>query len=213
MNFTRWAGPVAGAGFAGLTVVLGLTLPGYDEASQYLSELGARGAPRAVWMNYAGIVPFGLLMALHAAGWLGRAHRWTGIAGAVMLLLAGAGFALAGVQPCDAGCSFRDMSRSAVIHNLAAFGAFVTAQLAVTASLADTLRRRGRLRLLLDASCAVVMAAGFGAMLLAGPEAEMVGALQRVFVYGLCAWLVVSGMDRAAWAEPDGESGVIRSGG
>lgn len=213
MRVTRWAGPVAGAGFAGLTAGLGLSVPGYDEAAQYLSELGARGAPRAFWMNYFGILPFGLLMAIHAGGWLGQARRWTGILGAGALFLAGAGFVLAGLQPCDAGCRFSDMSRSAVIHNLAAFGAFLAAQIAVTASLADSLRRGDRPRLVLDAASAVVMAAGFGGMLLAGPEAAMIGVLQRVFVYGLCAWLIVSGFDKVAWAKPDGEGDVIRSGG
>ena len=48
--------------------------PGFDHAKQYLSELGERGSETAALMNFVGIIPTGLLIAVFGFGLL-RAYR------------------------------------------------------------------------------------------------------------------------------------------
>jgi hypothetical membrane protein len=45
-----------------LTVIGGANFPNYSHASQFISELGASGAPNARVINLAGFLPAGLLL-------------------------------------------------------------------------------------------------------------------------------------------------------
>jgi hypothetical protein len=79
--------------------------PGYDHLKNFVSELGATGAPAAGIMNFGGFLVYGLLMTAFA--W--AVHRgiradpggWLGPAVLALYGLAYVGLALA---PCDAGC-------------------------------------------------------------------------------------------------------------
>ena len=79
--------------------------PGYDHLKNFVSELGATGAPAAGIMNFGGFLVYGLLMmafawAVHGGiradpgGWLGPA----------VLALYGLAYVGVALAPCDAGC-------------------------------------------------------------------------------------------------------------
>lgn len=96
----------------------GLATPGYDHARQYLSELGARGAVVGPVVSAAFVVSGGL----QAAFWLMSLRLLplsrVAAAGFALSALNALGLLAGGVFPCDAGCSLRDPSLSAVLHEV-----------------------------------------------------------------------------------------------
>jgi hypothetical membrane protein len=102
-------GALAGIGgpllYVVVVAVTGYLTPGYDPVTQWISELGATGAPYATVFNVIGPGLFGLLSIVFATG-LWRALRGGPLAFAVAVLVGIAGIAgiLEGVFPCDRGC-------------------------------------------------------------------------------------------------------------
>ena len=183
-------GVIAPIVFVASVAVWGALTPGYSHISQYISELGARGAPFATPMNLLGIVPFGLLICTFAIGYARSttsfAARWltSGV-----LLLCGAGFVAAGLFACDQACSFNNMSTSAIVHNLSAMSAFLLAMLAVAASLCQ---RAGWRALLFGLVVLCSMLGAFWAMLKLGPTSDTIGLAQRAFLLPFCVWLAAT---------------------
>lgn len=102
-----------------LTVVMaGALTPGYSHVSQYISELGARGAPQEWSVRLAGFLPAGIL--LLAFCWYAYAAlpRSTGATLALVgLALYAAGYVIAAAYPCDPGCRPDKPTTSQLIHN------------------------------------------------------------------------------------------------
>jgi hypothetical protein len=102
-----------------VTVFAGAATPGYCHVSQYVSELGEKGAVHGRLVSFAGFLPLGVLV----LGFLGAvrpflpARRRT-TAGLVGLSGVGFGFVAAAVARCDPGCSFFG-SASQNLHTLA----------------------------------------------------------------------------------------------
>lgn len=187
-------GLVAALWFALAIAVVGWLTPNYSHVGQYVSELGADGAPYSFIMNWFGIVPFGLLICCFAAclftqlqpGLLGK------LLGA-MLFLVGIGFVLAGGYSCDAGCSFVGMSRSAVIHNMSAMSAFLGAILVGVLHVIYQCRigvARGAICMSMFFTLSMV--AAFAGLVVAGPLSTLIGLIQRCFLAAFCLWLVFS---------------------
>jgi hypothetical membrane protein len=111
-----------------LWTVASLMRPGYDQLTQYGSELGT--GPNAVIMN-TNFVLTGLLIAAFAVGLFKSIHggRWTQI-GSMLLLVFGAGEVAGGLFPCDPGCPIAAQSVSQLAHNVDAVIAFVSIALA-----------------------------------------------------------------------------------
>jgi hypothetical protein len=98
--------------------VAGAVTQPYSHVSQYISELGAIGAPYANLVNLAGFLTIGLATAVfacatYAALGTTAVHR----AGAICLLGISLGYLLAAFAPCDPGCPAVGSSRQAV-HNV-----------------------------------------------------------------------------------------------
>lgn len=83
----------------------GLRHPGYSHLKHFISELGAMGSPGAGLMNFAGFLPYGLLLiafalAVHrgmrtdTGGWLGPS----------MLGVYGIAYVALAFAPCNPGC-------------------------------------------------------------------------------------------------------------
>jgi len=111
-----------------LWTVASLMRPGYDQLSQYGSELGA--GPNATIMN-ANFVVTGLLIIALAKGLFAniRGVRWTQI-GSILLGVFGAGEVAGGFFPCDPGCPITAQSVFQLTHNVDAVIAFVAIALA-----------------------------------------------------------------------------------
>ena len=105
------------AGF-GLLVpaVAGLLADPYSSARQYISEMGAIGAPMAAGINFGVFLPTGLLVLITVV-WLARTMP-RGLVLPVLLLLGMAvGNFGAVLVPCDAGCPAAGTPRQG-LHNL-----------------------------------------------------------------------------------------------
>lgn len=115
----------ARTGLAGLilmvvmVVLAGALTPGYSHVAQYISELGARGAPQEVLFRLAGFMPTGVLLlafCLFAHRALPRS-RGTTLA-LIGLAVYAAGYLVAAAFPCDFGCRPAKPSTSQLIHDL-----------------------------------------------------------------------------------------------
>jgi len=111
-----------------LWTVASLMRPGYDQLSQYGSELGT--GPNAIIMN-TNFVVTGLLIIAFATGLFAsiRRVRWIQI-GSILLGVFGAGEVAGGFFPCDPGCLITAQSVSQLTHNVEAVIAFAAIALA-----------------------------------------------------------------------------------
>jgi hypothetical protein len=172
-----------------LPVAAGLRAPGYSHRRQYISELGAEGAPDGGLVSI-GFVLVGLLLVAGGVVLVRslvepRPAVW---AAAVVALALGGSYLVSGVAPCDPGCpdssGEAEVSTAQEVHDVAGVVGYTVA---VGGVVAFAFAARGS-----DAApvslavAAVVVAAG----LAAGATDGWAGALQRVVEVVLLAWLV-----------------------
>ncbi len=112
-------GIVAPFVYTAAVIAATLKVPGFDHLRNFISELGATGAPGAGIMNFVGFLPYGMLilafaLALHRGirpdigGWLGPA----------VLGLYGLAYVALALSPCDPGCQAATPSLHHRIHFL-----------------------------------------------------------------------------------------------
>lgn len=79
--------------------------PGYSLVSDFLSELGAQGAPHALFFNFFGIILVGIFTLFGAVGLY---YLLKEVAGgqliSLLYIFSGTGFVLLGFFPCPDGC-------------------------------------------------------------------------------------------------------------
>lgn len=110
--------------FALVTAAFGLLVPmvvggltaDYDARAQYISELGALGAPAAAAVNFGVFLPTSLLV-LVTVVWLARTLRRDLRLPVLLLLGVAVGNLGAVLFPCDAGCPVEGTPRQG-LHNL-----------------------------------------------------------------------------------------------
>lgn len=176
-----------------LTVIGGATFPGYQHASQFISELGARGAPHAQLVNVGGFLPAGVLLCAFAVLAWKTLPRSAGTAiGLFGIALFGVGYLAAVFFPCDAGCRPATPSSSQLIHNAMGLAGYLSAPvaLAILGWQARSWPGAGLLSLLgfLGALTALI-----GLMLLS-PAFVYVGIAQRVLELSVLTWIVACGI-------------------
>lgn len=173
-------------------VVFGALQPDYSHIRDYISELGATGAPYAHWVNYAGFLPIGVLTAI--VGVLLPSmipKRPLTIAASVLLFSLSIGYLGAAFVPCDAGCPAEGSFKQS-IHNLSGIieylGMTVSLSLFALAFIRDSRWKTvGWLSLLV----AAIVLFCFGA--LATPELQdLRGLSQRIAEISLFAWLLLT---------------------
>ena len=188
---------VAAVGLAvALPFVAALGWDGYSHRSQYISELGAQGAPDGAAVSVAFLV-VGVLFAAWAALAAPRVAAAVGVTGAataVAVWMAGGGlgasYAVSAVARCEPGCPDEEVGAAQAVHNLVssagytlAIAALVVFGLAVRRSARAPARRVGRAGLV----AAPVLAAIGLAVLVAD---DWRGLLQRLLDAGLYAWIL-----------------------
>lgn len=102
-------GLVAPLLWAAVIVTAGELRPGFDQVSQYISELGERGSATEVFMRYAGFVATGCLHIGYAAAFQATMirvadRRRLTLLVAVLIGLNGVGRIGAGIFSCEPGC-------------------------------------------------------------------------------------------------------------
>ena len=169
--------------------------PDFDNASQFISELGERGTPDGAWVSWAGFVPVGLLaIAFGVLAWRvlrGEPRMAWGVA------LVGVGMGLAYVVSafarCEPGCP-SDGDLAQTIHNT--LGGALGYVGAVAGMLVFGLRARAlggwRNEAYLSLLVAPVVLV-LGAMLEQDSVADSRGVVQRVMELLIFGWMVVAG--------------------
>jgi hypothetical membrane protein len=172
-------------------VISGSIYPGYSHASQFISELGATGAPAPSILNFGGLVPAGALTIAFALAlnWCYRQGKALALSSA-FVAMAGLSRMVAGIFPCDPGCSLENMSISGKIHSAAGFTAFISGMLAPLIFASVIRRKRHSLfwsSLLL--ACGMIVFFAIGAQ--QGPGTPYIGVWQRMNLICFYAWIVI----------------------
>ena len=168
------------------TIAGGMAYPGYDHLTQYISELGATGAPTSAGVSLAFMISGGLLAGfwLLCAGLFPRSVL--SILGFGLSALNGVGLVLGGVFRCDFECSTADLSPAAVLHDV--FGGFgylcgIAGVFAVGIAARRWPQGRGLFGLSLMCGIPAVLVIG-----LIHPAFEWYGGAQRVLEIALAVW-------------------------
>lgn len=175
------------AWIVGLVVVGGATYPGYSHTAQFVSELGARGAPHAAVVNLAGFLPAGILICSFALfAWRSLPRSTLASLGFLGVFLYAAGYVGASFFPCDAGCRPQHPSLTHLLHTaiglvgylLAPLTLLLLAQAARHWPAAGTLRWLG----LVGAPVAFIGLLGLS------PEVPVAGLAQRALEASVLLW-------------------------
>jgi hypothetical membrane protein len=176
-----------------MVVIAGSLTPGYSHVSQFISELGARGAPHELSVRFAGFLPMGML--LLAFCWFAYAAlpRSTGTTwGLFGLALYAAGYLVAAAYPCDLGCRPARPSASQMIHNAGGLLGYVLAP-AFLLTLARATRAWPNAERLSTAGYVAAALALVGLLTLS-PASPFVGVSQRLLEIAVLAWAVYCGV-------------------
>lgn len=191
VSLVAWIGA---AGALAVPVIGGLARDGYSHTSQYISELGERGAPNGGVISLGGFLPLGVLAGVFAALAFKelRATRFLGAGVAAVGFAIAFGYGVSGVARCQPGCpASGDAGQS--WHNLSGLVEYGVAPIGFLI-VAIASRRMAEWRLVRYASIAGVVAFVVLAPLveresLAGSR----GGLQRVLEATLWSWVALVG--------------------
>lgn len=189
VRFT-WVFAVGGLVSLLLLILLGSAgVPGYSHVSQFISELGARGAPHEWFVRYAGFLPAGIFVSLFAvAAFTALPRSVPATLGFLGIGVYALGYVAAAFFPCDPGCRPPDPSISQIIHNLVGLAGYVIAP-TFLALLAWSARRwPGGRRLALLASLAAGLA--LAGLLSLSPDSPYAGLSQRLIEASVLGWIV-----------------------
>lgn len=182
---------MAALAFTGSTLIIGVLVPGFDHASQQISELGARGAPHALAMNLIGFASTGLLTV--GFGFALRGSFWQvdkRPTGPTLIMFGGLGLLAVAFFSCDPGCELG--SARATRHSVAA-GLTILCTILAQFLFSRTFRSDARWRKyavysLTSALIATGSAFAFAISYLAGLD-RWIGASERVLVGVSLLWM------------------------
>lgn len=175
------------------TIAGGMAYPGYDHLRQYISELGATGAPTGEAVSLAFMASGVLLTAFWViCAVLFRDSRLA-VLGFALSALNGLGLFFGGVFQCDFECSLASPSTEAVLHDV--FGglgylAGIAGVLVVGLAWRNRSDRRRLFRLSLLCGVPAAMA-----IWLIHPGFDWYGAAQRVVELALAIWTVAVALE------------------
>jgi len=180
------------AGYAlliGVMVAASLAWPGYDQLRQYISELGATGAPHGPQVTLWGFfIPGVLLVAFSLLAFLALPRSVTSSLGFLLVAAFAAGYFFAGIYPCDFGCVTEGGSESQRLHELFGLAGYVGAPLTL-GLLAFASRRWEGAKFLFPLGIAGAVVCAVSLPLLA-PEFEFHGAAQRALEAAMALWIL-----------------------
>lgn len=184
-----WSAVVGAALLLIMIIAGGAAWPGYSHVRDFISELGATGAPHARLVNFAGFLPVGILMTMFTVLAAFVAPRGAlQIAGFACLTLFTATYAVIAFFPCDLGCAPVSPSFSQLMHNLFGLLGYLGAPIGlILLGVAARQWSGGRWLFPLGIICGVVAAVAF-AMMLAEPATG--GLVQRLLEGAVVVWIL-----------------------
>jgi hypothetical protein len=172
-----------------LTLLGGANFPNYSHASQFISELGADGAPHARLINLGGFLPAGIFIiafALFAWRSLPRSGATTfGMFGVALFAL---GYLVAVVFPCEPGCRPANPTTAQAIHNLFGLAGYLFAPLSLF--LLGWQARRWPRATHLAVLGFLGSALALLGLLFLSPDFKYVGIAQRILEGSVVTWIM-----------------------
>ncbi len=185
---------ILGAGIVFLLIVIGAAaFPGYSHVSQFVSELGATGAPQEMLVRFGGFLPAGILLSIFAAAAFKSLPR-SGLTtfGLVGLVIYVGGYVTAAFFPCDAGCRPTQPSFSQIIHNVAGLIGYALAPFFLFAFSWQARRWPGGAQLAAVGFLAAALS--LVGLLTLSPKSPYVGLSQRAIEASVLLWVVICGI-------------------
>ncbi len=186
---------VLGAAWLVAMVLIGAAgFEGYDHVSQYISELGATGAPQGFEVSWFGFLPIGLLISAFAIfGGMAAPRSVLAVLGFVGVFLFSIGYVGSAFFPCDFGCRPEDPSFSQVMHELIGLAGYLLAPLTLLLlGIAAWSWPRARWLAVFSFIAAAGALVGLGGLL--DPASPTVGLYQRVLEASMLFWVVACGL-------------------
>ena len=182
-----WSAIVGYLLLAVMIVAGGAAWPGYSHSSQFISELGATGAPHGRLVSLGGFLPVGVcLTAFSILAMFIAPRSGLRIAGFAGLALFSLGYIGAAAFPCDFGCRPETPSFSQMMHNLTGLGGYLGGPIGLILLGVAARRWPGATWLFpLGVACGVVALLAFMAMLAEPPSG---GLVQRVLEGAVAVW-------------------------
>jgi hypothetical membrane protein len=176
-----------------MVIVGGATYPGYDHASQFISELGATGAPQGWTVSYAGFLPVGVLICAFAVfAWIAAPRSLLATLGFIGIFLFAIGYVGATFFRCDFECRPEDPSVSQMLHNTFGLIGYLFAPLTLLLlGLAARKWPNGAGIAIIAFVAATVLLC---AWLTLSPDSPYVGVSQRVLEASMLSWVVACGL-------------------
>lgn len=172
-----------------LVVAGGAKFPGYNHATQYISELGANGAPHGPVVSWAGFLPAGLLVIAFAIfAWSAAPKSVWSAAGFFGVIVFAVGYAGSAFFPCDYGCRPEAPSFSQQMHYLVGLPGYFAAPL--TLALLGVAARswpQARHLTILGFVCAT---SALLALVFLSPDFAYLGVAQRALEASVLIWIV-----------------------
>jgi len=177
-----------------MVVAGGAAWDGYDHVSQYISELGATGAPHGWQVSWLGFLPIGVLICAFAFfAYLAAPRSALSAIGFVGVFLFAIGYAGSAFFPCDFGCRPDNPSFSQVMHELVGLAGYLLAPLTLLLLALAAWRWPGaRWLALLGFVSAAGALVGLGGVMDA--HSPTVGLYQRVLEANMLIWVVACGL-------------------
>ncbi len=196
---TRWSDRLSAATALSSLVFMVLAIgaagaftPGYSHLAQYISELGARGAPLEGLVRYAVFLPAGVLvLGFCVSAWVALPRSRAATFGLIGLAIFAAGYLAAAAFPCDPGCRPATPSLAQVIHNAVGLLGYLLAP-AFLLSFAVAARAWPQAGHLVVAGYVAGAAALLGFVTMS-PTSPMVGLSQRLLEGAVLVWVALCG--------------------
>lgn len=173
-------------------LIAGHFYPDYNHISQFISELGATGAPHSTYVNYLGFIPTELLLLSFV--WISYAvlpRTKLNTTGLIFIAIYGITLGIAAYFPCDFECKPDVPTISHNIHMASAFPGYlcgIIAMFCISAGSSSWLPSKVfKIIGMVFATLALL------AFLSLDPNASAVGLYQRVLELLIYSWLILFG--------------------
>jgi hypothetical protein len=176
-----------------MVIAGGATYPGYSHVAQYISELGANGAPQGWAVSWFGFLPVGILISAFALfAWLAAPRSVLSGIGFVGVLLFSIGYIAATFFRCDYGCRPEEPSSSQMMHNM--FGLFGYVFAPVCLLLLGLAARKWEKAGLVSTWAFVSAVVALIGLFTIAPTSPVLGLSQRAIETAMLSWVVVCGL-------------------
>ena len=173
-------------------VVFGYLDPIYVQSRDFISELGADGAPHASLMN-ATIILNGVLVAVFGSGlaWLVWPRTLFAI-GAATLAVSGLMLIGTGANQCDAGCILTAMSETQRMHLMyAMIGMFLQVNAVLIVGVSCMFRAAWRGYGFLSLGLGAIAGAAMFVLVTGQGGTEFSGGLQKIYQMSIDIWMLL----------------------